>query len=232
MTPIDALDLADFRSIDVEMRNELGLAGEFGRIAGDTIVEARAERQQAIAIVDRVVGKGGAVHAEHAHRQGMRGVDGTDSHQGGDHRNLKLSGKFAQFLRGAAVDHAAAGINHRSMRSSQRREEIGACGLGQFGCRQAVHPLPVTRNRQASRATKHALPVLHVLRHVENHGARPAGACDLECGAHRGLQFGGIGDQEDVLGHRSHDARHRRLLKRIGADCRGRHLTANHHDGH
>src|SRR5271156_1297350 len=95
VTPIDALDLADFRSIDVEMRNELGLAGEFGRIAGDTIVEARAKRQQAIAIVHRVVGKGGAMHAQHAHRQRMRGVDGTDSHQGGDHRNLKLSGKFA-----------------------------------------------------------------------------------------------------------------------------------------
>ena len=37
--------------------------------AGDAVVEARADRHQEIAVVDRVVGEGGAVHAEHAHRQ-------------------------------------------------------------------------------------------------------------------------------------------------------------------
>ena len=38
-------------------------------IAGDAVVEARADRDQEVAVLDRVVGVRGAVHAEHAQRQ-------------------------------------------------------------------------------------------------------------------------------------------------------------------
>ena len=69
MIPIDALDLVDLGRIDVEVRDELGAAGKFGDVAGDTIVESRTKSEQAIAIIDGVVGEGGAVHAEHAHGQ-------------------------------------------------------------------------------------------------------------------------------------------------------------------
>ena len=89
MTPVHPLDLVDLRRIDVEMRDEFGAAGKFGRIAGDAIVETRAERQQAVAVVDGVVGERRAMHSEHAHRQGMRRIDGADSHQRRDDRNLK-----------------------------------------------------------------------------------------------------------------------------------------------
>ena len=39
-------------------------------IARNAIVETRAEREQTIAIVHRIVRKGGAVHAQHAHGTG------------------------------------------------------------------------------------------------------------------------------------------------------------------
>jgi hypothetical protein len=99
VAPIHALDLVDLRRIDVEMRDELGCGREFGRIARDPIVEARTERQQAIAVIDGVVGERRAMHAEHAHRQRDGGIDRTDSHQRGDHGYLKFLGEFAQRMR-------------------------------------------------------------------------------------------------------------------------------------
>ena len=126
MAPVHALDLVDLRRIDVQMRDEFGAAGKLGRIAGDAVVETRAERQQAIAVVDGIVGERRAVHAEHAHRQRVRRVDGADAHQRGDDRYLKFLGELAQGVRRAAVDHAAARIDQRALRRAQRRKQVGA----------------------------------------------------------------------------------------------------------
>ena len=38
-------------------------------VAGDPVVEARADREQEITVVDRIVRECGAVHPEHAHRR-------------------------------------------------------------------------------------------------------------------------------------------------------------------
>ena len=94
----------------------------------------------------------------------------------------------------------------------------------------AVHALPIAGHRQAARALEHALPVLHILRDVENHRSRPPGPGDLEGRAYGSLEFGRVGDEENMLGNRAHDARDRRFLERIGADRAGRDLAANHHD--
>ncbi len=94
MIPIHALDLVDLGCVDVEVRDELGAARKFGHVARDAIVESRAKSEQAIAIIDGVVGECGAVHAEHAHGQGIGGIDRADSHQGGDHGNLKLPSRI------------------------------------------------------------------------------------------------------------------------------------------
>jgi len=39
-------------------------------------------------------------------------------------------------------------------------------------------------------------------------------------------------DQENVFRDRAHDGRDRRFLKRVGANCMRRNLTADHHDRH
>ena len=90
MIPIHALHLVDLGCIDVKVRDELGAARKFGYVARDAIVESCTKSQQAIAIIDSVVGECRAMHAEHAHGKGISGVDGADSHQGGNHGNLKL----------------------------------------------------------------------------------------------------------------------------------------------
>ena len=101
----------------------LALRGELRRIAGDAVVEARAEREQAIAVIDRIVGECRAVHAEHAHRQRIGGVDGADAHQRGDHRDPEVPGKFAQRSAALGVDHAAAGIDQRPLRGRRARRK-------------------------------------------------------------------------------------------------------------
>ena len=53
----------------------IALRRELLHLAGDAVVEARADREQEIAVLDRVVGERRAVHAEHAQRQVAGGVD-------------------------------------------------------------------------------------------------------------------------------------------------------------
>jgi hypothetical protein len=62
-----------------------------------------------------------------------------------------------------------------------------------------------SRDRQQALAAKRAGPVLHVLRHVDDHRPGPAGAGDLEGRAHRRFELFGVGDQEGVLGDRPHE---------------------------
>ena len=56
----------------------------FGRellhLAGDAVVEARADGEQEVAVLDRVVRVRRAVHAEHVQRQLAGGVDRADAH--------------------------------------------------------------------------------------------------------------------------------------------------------
>ena len=79
---------------------------------------------------------------------------------------------------------------------------------------------------------EHAGPILHILRHVEHHRTRSAGARNLKCGAHRGLELVRVSDQKNMLGDRAHDGRHRRFLKCIRADRRCGDLAADDHNGH
>ena len=57
--------LGDLGRVDVQM-DDLGLGGEGRELAGDAIVEAGAQRDDQVGVLDRVVGELGAVHAEHA----------------------------------------------------------------------------------------------------------------------------------------------------------------------
>ena len=57
--------LADLRRVDVDM-DELGVRREHVQLAGDAVVKARADRDDQVGLVQRVVSVGGPVHARHA----------------------------------------------------------------------------------------------------------------------------------------------------------------------
>ena len=92
-------------------------------LPGDAVVETGADGEEEIAILDGVVGVGGAVHAEHVERQLAVGVDRPDAHQRGDDGDSEALGERAQLRRGVAVDDAAAGVDQRTLGFAQQAVE-------------------------------------------------------------------------------------------------------------
>ena len=74
----------------------LAFGANFASIPGNTIVESCADCDQKIAILDRVVGKCRAVHAEHVQRQWMRRVKGAKPVQRRYDGNVVVSSRTAE----------------------------------------------------------------------------------------------------------------------------------------
>ena len=210
------------------MRDAPGVAGKLRRHTGHAVIEARPDRDEEIAVIDGVVGERRAVHAQHAHRERVGGVERPDPHERGHDRHVEGGGELGERARGIAVDHAAPGVDQRPARFAEHRKEALCRRRIERGLRELPHPAPVAEYRQQPLAEENALPVLYVLRDVDDHGPGPAGAGDLEGRAYRGLELHRIGNQEDMLGNRAHDRGNRRLLEGIGANRGGGHLTRNH----
>ena len=49
--------------------NDLGVLGKRLQLAGHTVIKTHAQRQQQVAIADRLVGVDAAVHAQHVQAQ-------------------------------------------------------------------------------------------------------------------------------------------------------------------
>ena len=67
--------------------------------AGDAIVETRADRDDQIAIVHRIIGLVSAVHAEHAEPFRIMRRKGAEAHQGGRDREARRGDEIAQQAR-------------------------------------------------------------------------------------------------------------------------------------
>jgi hypothetical protein len=76
--------------------DDLGVRRERGQIAGDAVVEPRADGDQAIAFLHRVIGEGAAVHAEHVEGLGIVFVKRAQAQQRGGTGDVRLVGDFAQ----------------------------------------------------------------------------------------------------------------------------------------
>ena len=72
---------------------------------------------------------------------------------------------------------------------------------------------------------------LHVLGHIDDDRARPAGVGDVECLLDHLRDLQGIHHQRIVLGDRERDARGVGLLEGVGADGGARHLSDDGDDG-
>ncbi len=232
VVPVDAFDLADLRAVHVEVGDTLRTRRKPARVSRHPVVETRTDGDQEIAVLDGVVRRGESVHAEHVQRQRVPGIAGAERHQRRRDRDAVLRCEPPHGLGGIAVDHAAAGIDQRPLRFGQHREEAFAGRVAQAVIGNLLQAPAVTGQRQGPAAHERALPVLHVLRDVDDDGTGAAGTREFECAAHGGLETLGIGHQEHVLGDGAHDRRDRRFLERVGADRAPRHLAANDDDRH
>ena len=100
--------LVDLRRVDVHV-DHVGVLRVGRQVARDAVVEAHAQRDQQVGVLDGLVDEGLAVHAHHAQVQRVRLGHRADAQQGGRDGNLALFGQGAQLIVGAGEDDAVAG---------------------------------------------------------------------------------------------------------------------------
>ena len=71
----------------------LCVGGVVGEVAGDAVVEAHAEGEEQVGLLDGVVDPGFAVHAHHAERERVVGGEGSEAEQGAGDGDLTRSAK-------------------------------------------------------------------------------------------------------------------------------------------
>ncbi len=212
------LVLVEFRRVDVDV-NDLPVLGELAHLARDAIVETDTEGEQQVGVIDGIVRVDGAVHAEHLQAQIVLGRKAAQPVQGQGDRNASTFGEFLQRRRGARGDDAAATVDDRPLRSAKLGDhalEFLPGGLpGRIVARQVHRRVPVGNNRI----------VLQILGDVDDHGAGPARAGDVERLLHHAHDVFGPLDEVMVLGDSPADLDDRRFLERIGADDAGADLA-------
>ena len=173
---VGAADLAQLGRVDVDV-DDLGVRGEGVDLAGDPVVEARAQGDQQVGPLhggDRGVV---AVHARHAQALGVRVGEGAAGHEGGDHRDAGALGQRQEGLGGPGLQDPAAGVEDRPLGRQQQLggpADLGRVALGDrvvAGQVEVVHrgrPVPLHRG------------VGHVLGHVDEDRAGPAGGGHVE----------------------------------------------------
>ena len=212
--------LADLGRVDVGV-DHLGAGGERVEVAGDPVVEPRAQADDQVALLQTRDRRDGAVHARHAEVLRVAVGEGAARHQRRDDRDAGELGEQPQLLAGAGADHAAADVEHRPARLEQ--QPGGLADL--LGVRPGHGP--VAGQVQLGRPRERGLRLERGLGDVDEHRTGATGRGDVERLGDHARDLVGVGDQEVVLGDRHRDAADVGLLEGVGAD-RGRgHLAGD-----
>jgi hypothetical protein len=114
----------DLGGVDVDV-DFFGVGRVVGEVAGDAVVEAHAEGEQEVGLLDGVVDPGLAVHAHHAERERVVGGEGAEAEQGAGDGDVAALGEVEDLLARAGLDDAVAGEDDGAlgavMRSMARR---------------------------------------------------------------------------------------------------------------
>ena len=224
-------DLAVFGRIDVDV-HDLGVRGERVDLAGDPVVEPRAERQEEVRLLDGGDRGVVAVHAGHAEAQLVIVGEHATGHERGDDRDLGHVHELRQSLGGAGLQQAAAGIDDRALRLLDQLDSRGDGVTVEFVVRAVARQIEALAPGRLDGLVPLHLGVGDVLGQVEQDRPGTAGAGDVEGLLHQPRDVGGVGDELVVLGDRSGDADRVALLERIGADRAERDLTGDRHHRH
>ena len=216
--------LADLGRVDVGV-NHLGVGGERVQLAGHPVVEAGAERDQQVALLQRADGRDGAVHARHAEVLRVAVGERAARHQRGDDRDAGQLGQLQQFGGRLAADHAAADVQHRL---AGRRDQLG--GLAHLPAVRLGVRL-VAGQVDLRRPAERALRLQHVLGDVDQDGAGTSTSRDVERLGHHLRDLVAVADQEVVLGDRHGDAGDVGFLEGVGADQGAADLPGDRDDG-
>ena len=183
------------------------------QVAGDAIVEAHAEGQQQIGLLNRGVDPGLAVHAHHAEVQRMVRGDAAEAEQRHRDRGFGLLGEGDDLLGGARLDDAAAGEDHRPLRLANQLDRALEVGRR----RPVIRPI-AAELRLGAVPVELARRLLRVLGDVDQHRSRAAGGGDVERLANRRRDVLCARHQVVVLRDRQRHAGDVGLLEGVAAD--------------
>ncbi len=166
--------LVDLGGVDLDV-DLLRVRGVVGEVAGDAVVEAHAEGEQQVGLLDGVVDPRFAVHAHHAERERvMRGHAAEAEKRAGD-GDLLAFGEGENLGFGAGVRDAVAG-----------EDEGLLCGLDEFdGLLDgrgfgAQHGVRAVGCGSGGFEVERRGGLLRVFRYIDKNRTRTAGLRDLE----------------------------------------------------
>ncbi len=171
---VDLDALADRRRVDVDVDDLARVLREVLRVADHAIVEARADREQHVAVLHRQVRFVGAVHARHADVLRVAGREAAEPHQRRRARRAEPLDELAQLARRVREDHAAAGIDHRAFGREQQLHRL--LDLAEMALLRRLVRAHLDRHRVVERRAVHR----DVLRDVDEHRTGTARARDVE----------------------------------------------------
>ena len=117
---VRAAQFIQFGRVDIDV-NDAGVRREGVELAGDAIVEARADGNQQIAGLNRQIRRFSTVHAQHAEINLAFAIGAAETFQRGDHGNAGFLRHGAQRRHRLRHTHAAADIEHRLVRLRHQR---------------------------------------------------------------------------------------------------------------
>ena len=204
-------ELSDLGGVDVEVDDRR--AGREGReLAGDAVVEAGADGDEQVALVEAPVRPLRAVHAGPAEVELVRLGERALAHQRRHDRQPSDLGEVEQLGAGIGVERAAADVEHRLLGGRERRG--GSLDLARVS---ALRRLPAGQVDLVG-VLEVERGLLDVARDVDEHGPAAPGPGDVEGGLDHVRKLLDVLHEPGVLDDRDRDPGDVALLERVGAD--------------
>ena len=217
--------LGDRRRVDVDVDDLARVLREVRRVADHAVVEARADREQHVAVLHRHVGFVGAVHAEHAEELRVGRRIGAQAHQRvGARESRAACTSSRQLRRSIGQHHAAAGVDHRPLGLEQQLHRL----LDLAGVALAHRVVRAHRDASRDSRTRRLAAVTSLGMSTTTGPGRPVVAmwnAFLIVEARSFTSF----TRKLCFTHRARDADGVALLERVQADGVRRHLAGEHH---
>ena len=223
---IDLDALGNARRVDVDMDDLAFVLREMLGIADHAVIKAGTYGQQHVAVLHRVVGFDGAVHAQHAQEFFVAGRVSAQAHQGIGAGVAQHVHQGAQFLRGVAQQDTAAGVDVGALGGQQQLQ-----GLADLAAVAFAHRVVRAHADGFGVAVESGLLERHVFRNIYHHRAGATGAGNVECFFQRLGQVAHVFHQKVVLDHGPGDTHGIAFLESIQANGVCRHLAADDHHG-
>ena len=212
--------LPDLGGVDVEV-DHLGARRERVELPGHAVVEACADGDDQVGLVQPPVRPLGAVHAGRPVAERVRLGERALGHQGGDDGDAGRLGELAELVAGVAVDRPAADVEDRP-----RGGEQGSRRLANLSRVDAGRRLP-PREIDLMGVSEVDLRLLHVLGDIHEDRARSAGSGDVERRLQNVRELFDVLYEPRVLDDGERDSGRVRLLERVRADQVRAHLAGD-----